>query len=79
MTVNPDAPEPLYQQLAAVLRAQIRHGDYNGKPLPSVRALRETYDLGEHAVTHALSVLAEEGLIYSVPRRGYYVTRQDGA
>lgn len=45
--------------------------------LPSLRALQETYGLGEFAVSHALRTLADDGLIFSVPRRGWYV-RQRG-
>lgn len=68
-------PEPLFLQLARVLRERIASGEFADGPLPSNRTLRETYDLGEFAVSHALRVLIEEGLIYAVPRRGYYVTR----
>lgn len=72
MTISPDSPEPAYAQLAEILRGQIRDGAITGA-LPSLRSLQETYGLGEFAVTHALRVLADEGLIFSVPRRGYYV------
>ena len=75
VTVDPRSPEPAYAQLAALLRTRIRAGEFNSGPLPSNRALQQQYDLGEFAVTHALRVLVAEGLIYSVPRRGYYVTR----
>jgi GntR family transcriptional regulator len=75
VTVDPGSPEPAYLQLAVLLRTRIRAGEFNSRPLPSNRALRQEYDLGEFAVSHALRVLVEEGLIYSVPRRGYYVHR----
>ncbi|HEY0934711.1 MAG TPA: GntR family transcriptional regulator, partial [Trebonia sp.] len=68
MTVDPGAPEPAYVQLAGLLRTRIRSGEFSGGPLPSNRALRQEYDLGEFAVSHALRVLVDEGLIYSVPR-----------
>ncbi len=74
MTISDDSPDPAYVQLAAILRARIGAGEITGV-LPSLRTLRQEYDLGEFAVTHALRLLAEEGLIYSVPRRGYYVRR----
>jgi GntR family transcriptional regulator len=75
MTVDPRSPEPLFEQLAAILRERILSGEFASGPLPSNRTLRQTYDIGEFAVTHALAVLRDEGLIYAVPRRGYYVTR----
>lgn len=74
VSIDPSAPEPAYAQLAEILRGQIRAGVLTAA-LPSLRTLMETYELGEYAVTHALRVLAKEGLIFSVPRRGYYVRR----
>lgn len=71
MTIDHGAPEPAYVQLANILRERITSGRIKGA-LPSNRTLQESFGLGEFAVTHALRVLAEEGLIYSVPRRGYY-------
>jgi GntR family transcriptional regulator len=73
--VDLDAPEPAYLQLAAILRARIGAGEFATGPLPSNRTLRQEYGIGEFAVSHALRVLINEGLIYSVPRRGYYVVR----
>jgi GntR family transcriptional regulator len=74
VSIDDDSPDPAYRQLADILRKQIRDGAITGA-LPSMRSLRETYDLGEFAVQHALKVLVDEGLIFSVPRRGYYVRR----
>jgi GntR family transcriptional regulator len=76
VTVDLGSPEPLYVQLAAILRARIAAGEFDNGPLPSNNGLQQQYDLGKFAVTHALKVLMDEGLIYSVPRRGYYVTRR---
>ena len=74
--VDLGAPEPAYLQLAAILRARISAGEFATGPLPSNRTLRKEYGIGEFAVSHALRVLIDEGLIYSVPRRGYYVVRR---
>lgn len=74
--LDAESPTPAYEQLAAILRGQIADGTVTGA-LPALRALQETYSLGEFAVSHALRVLADEGLIFSVPRRGWYV-RSDG-
>lgn len=63
-------------QLAAILRARISAGEFDSGPLPSNRTLQQAYGVGEFAVTHALRVLTDESLIYSVPRRGYYVVRK---
>jgi GntR family transcriptional regulator len=73
MTVDYLSPEPLYLQLARILRERIQQGDFAHGPLPSNRSLREQYDVGEFVVTHAIQVLVEEGLVISIPRRGVYV------
>jgi GntR family transcriptional regulator len=75
VTVDPGSPEPAYLQLAGLLRARVKAGEFVSGPLPSNRQLRQDYAIGEFAVSHAIRVLVDEGLIYSVPRRGYYVRR----
>jgi GntR family transcriptional regulator len=77
MTVDEGSPVPVYQQLADILRKRIQAGEFASGPLPSNRTLRETYDVGEFAVTHAIRTLETEGLLFTVPRRGTYV-RQRG-
>lgn len=76
MTVDRASPEPAYLQLAGILREKIRQGEYASGPLPSVRTLMETYDVGEFTVTHAIRTLEAEGLVFTVPRRGTYVRAQ---
>ncbi len=75
MTVDRGSPEPAYQQLAGILRAKIAAGEWSTGPLPSVKQLQDTYDVGRDTVLHALDVLRAEGLVFTVPRRGTYVTR----
>lgn len=74
VSIDDHSPIPAFAQLAAILRRRIADGVITDV-LPSVRSLREEFDLGEFAVSHALRVLADEELIFSVPRRGYYVRR----
>jgi DNA-binding GntR family transcriptional regulator len=69
--IDRGAPEPLYRQLAAVLREQIRSGELAGM-IPSIRHLAVTYDLGEITVRKALDILKEERLIVAVPGRGTF-------
>jgi DNA-binding GntR family transcriptional regulator len=65
------SPEPLYRQLAAVLRARIESGELAG-PVPSIRRLHEEYDLAEVTVRQALGILKTEGLIVTSPGRGTF-------
>jgi GntR family transcriptional regulator len=75
MAVDHGSPEPAYSQLAMLLRGMIAAGEWSAGPLPSVRALQQTYGVGRDTVLRSLEILSDEGLIFSVPRRGYYVRR----
>lgn len=81
MVINPRGPEPPYRQLAALLRAEIERGDYPAdEPLPSEHDLMERYEVARGTARRAIDVLREEGLVYTVPRRGtYIVSRKPGA
>ncbi len=65
---------PPYQQLAALLRAQIASGQLApGGRVPSVRQLAEEHGLATMTVQSALRELTNEGLITSVVGRGSFV------
>ena len=74
MTVDHGAPEPAYQQLAAILRSRIAQGDWRNGPLPSVKQLQQEHDVGRDTVLRAIDILRSEGLVFTVPRRGTYVS-----
>jgi GntR family transcriptional regulator len=74
--VDHGLPEPAYRQLAAILRAQIADGQWRSGPLPSVKQLQEEHDVGRDTVLRAISLLREEGLVFTVSRRGTYVSPQ---
>ena len=74
MTVDHGAPEPAYQQLAAILRARIAKGEWRNGPLASVKQLQQEYDVGRDTVLRAIDILRSESLVFTVPRRGTYVS-----
>ena len=74
--VDHGLPEPAYRQLAAILRAQIADGQWRTGPLPSVKQLEQEHDVGRDTVLRALELLRVEGLVFTVPRRGTYVSPQ---
>ena len=74
MTVDHGAPDPAYQQLAAILRARIAKGEWRNGPLPSVKQLQQEYGVGRDTVLRAIDILRAEGLVFTVPRRGSYVS-----
>jgi len=76
MRVNADLPEPAYHQVAAILTGRIEAGEWRSGPLPSVKAMQQEYGVGRDTVLHALRLLREANLIFTVPKRGSYVTER---
>ncbi|MFI0906568.1 SCO5717 family growth-regulating ATPase [Streptomyces sioyaensis] len=75
MSMPTDHPLPPYQLAAGKLRKQIQEGKLKpGDRLPSSRELRAELGIANATVHSALRVLREEGLVYSVPNRGTYVS-----
>jgi DNA-binding GntR family transcriptional regulator len=71
-TVDPNRPEPLYKQLAGVLREQIRTGKLTGR-VPSVKSLQQEYEVAQGTAERALGILRAEGLVVSIQGRGHFV------
>jgi DNA-binding GntR family transcriptional regulator len=70
-------PVPPYQQLAALLRAQIESGELvPGQQLPSVVKLAEQYDIAVPTVRKAISLLKDEGLVTGVAGYGTFVAEK---
>jgi GntR family transcriptional regulator/MocR family aminotransferase len=74
--VDPGLPVPAYRQLELILRRRIAAGEWRSGPLPSVAYLQHEYGVGRDTVLHALRLLREAGLIFTVPKRGSYVASQ---
>ncbi|MET9046795.1 MULTISPECIES: GntR family transcriptional regulator [unclassified Streptomyces] len=81
MAIDPDAeidhgaPLTPYRQLAEILRARIRRGDWApGRAIASETQLVQQYGLARSTVRRAIAVLAESGEVFTVPQRGTYVT-----
>jgi GntR family transcriptional regulator len=75
--VERDAPTPPFQQLAGILRARVKRGDWKpNRAIPSENTLADEYDLSRPTVRRAIAVLVEDGLVYAVPGRGTYVAEQ---
>ena len=75
LSVNADLPEPAYRQLAAILTGRIEAGEWRTGPLPSVKAMQQEYGVGRDTILHALRLLREANLIFTVPKRGSYVVQ----
>ena len=74
MTVDPYSGEPVYLQVAGVLRAQIASGEIPPRSfLPSLRTISERYEVARMTAERAVAVLRAEGLVRGVPGRGVVV------
>lgn len=72
--IDHQAGEPVWSQLAGILRRQIDRGDIApGKLLPSISMLMQTYGVSDGTVKRAIGALRDEGLVETVPGRGSYV------
>ncbi|MBB6174446.1 DNA-binding GntR family transcriptional regulator [Nocardiopsis mwathae] len=72
--IEPDAPTPPYKQLAGILKARIRRGDWKpNRPIASEARLVDEFGLSRPTVRRAIRVLVDEGVLFVVPQRGTYV------
>ena len=69
--------EPSYLQLAAILRARITSGEIApGHALPSITFLVQETGLAVGTIRKSIKVLADEGLVVTVPGRGSFATER---
>lgn len=74
VTLHPEGPEPLYQQVRGILASWIRDGKLRPHDkIPSERELCERFSVSRMTVRHALSKLKEEGVIYTQHGKGMFV------
>jgi len=67
--LNPESPIPLYRQLADILLAAIREGEYPpGSRVPSENSLAIRYGIGRPTARQATELLVRRGIL--VRRRG---------
>ena len=74
--LDPDALDPLYVQLAAILRGQIERGELTRR-VPSVKSLAQEYECAVGTAERALAILKDEGLIRTSMGRGSFVVPKD--
>jgi GntR family transcriptional regulator len=78
--VDKYADEPLYVQLAGILRRRIESGDLARlDPLPSESTLTQEHDVSRDTVRRAIAVLREQGLVFTIAQRGTYVGPRPGS
>lgn len=77
VSVDRDGPVPVYQQVAAILRARIESGEYApARPVPSEPRLVQEFGVNRLTARKAVRVLVDEGLVEVVTGRGAYVIKR---
>jgi len=74
--LDPDDVDPLYVQLAAILRGQIERGELTRR-VPSVKGLAQEYECSIGTAERALAILKNEGLVRTSMGRGSFVVPKD--
>lgn len=78
MKILQNSGEPIYQQIANQVRADILAGKFaQGEYLPSIRGLAKDLKISVITTMKAYEQLAEEGLVTAVQGKGFYVNAQD--
>lgn len=69
---------PPYRRIAAEIADQIRRGERRPEHLlPSEQHLKQQYGTAKETVRRAMALLREQGWVYTVARRGSYVSPAD--
>ncbi len=71
---------PIYEQLYKSVTRMAALGAINaGEPLPSVRALAQELGVNPNTVQKAYQMLEHDGIIYSVPGKGSFLSGENPA
>ena len=69
-----DSRIPKYRQVINLIKSDIEHGIFKqGERIPSINETSEDFYLSRDTVEKAYNKLREEGVLVSVPGKGYYV------
>ena len=78
MPLQRDAPLPLSQQLAALLRSEINSGERPpGSRLPTIMQLATQHEIATATVVKALRILKHEGLVTGSTGHGTFVAEKE--
>ena len=69
---------PIYEQIGQQIKDEILSGRLkSGEPLPSIRMLASDLKISVITTKRAYEDLEKEGMVYSVPGKGFYVDSPD--
>jgi GntR family transcriptional regulator len=73
------ADRPVWKQVADILRERIGNGTYRPRqPIPSETQLVGEFGIARGTARKVVAALRDEGLIYTVPQMGSFVSPPDG-
>jgi len=74
MTVDPDSVVPLFEQIAELLRADIKSGKLpRGRRVPSELSLCQEFDVSRDTVRKSIRLLRDEELVVTRAGKGTFV------
>jgi len=80
IVLSNSSPDPIYEQIARQIRAQILSGELKeGELLPSIRALARDLQISVITTKRAYEELEREGLLDTVGGKGTFVADQNPA
>ncbi len=72
--LNEDSSLPIYEQIIKAIKEALVKGTIaSGDMLPSIRSLAKDLQISVITTKRAYEELEKEGLIYSVPGKGFYI------
>jgi GntR family transcriptional regulator len=78
MTIDHEGDTPVYRQIAGIIAERIKAGTLQPRrPIPSETTLVQEFGVARETARRAVAYLREQGLVYTVPQRGTYVTGPD--
>ena len=77
LVIRPQSREPLYRQIYRQIVSQICNGTFSASEnLPSVRSAARYLGVAVITVKTAYDKLEEDGYIYALPAKGYFVSEE---
>lgn len=74
IVISNQSSKAIYEQIIEQIKTQIINGDVDSsEPLPSIRSLAKELTISVITTKRAYEELEKEGLIYSVPGKGFFV------
>ncbi|MDD6070980.1 MAG: GntR family transcriptional regulator [Clostridiales bacterium] len=78
ININQQSPQAIYEQIVEQIKNEIIRGSVAEKDaLPSIRTLAKELRVSVITTKRAYEELEKDGLIYSVPGKGFFVAKQN--